>query len=135
MLGVLMTIMTAAYICPMTVSGAAMAMEQTPPSLCQSLSANTDIGGMAGCAGTHLAVIGQLLGDIPYTFSLLMALGLLALVFHLFSRGFLTAITRPLFSRFKHLYLYYRTSIKFLIEKKILRYLGLLGYNAIVSLV
>lgn len=133
-LGVLVTIMTVAYVCPMSMYGGS-AEAKASPSLChQSIGpAASNAGGITDCAGSHLAAIGQLLGDIPQVMNLLLALGSLAAVYHLLSRGCLSALIRPLFSRLRHFYLYYSTSIKSLIEKKILRYLNLLGHFTVAS--
>lgn len=133
-LGVLVTIMTAAYVCPMSMYGNS-AEAGSSPSLCHQsigpVGANT--GGITGCAGSHLAAIGQLLGDIPQVMNLLLALGSLAAVYHLLTRRCLSALIRPLFSRLRHFYLYYCTSIKSLIERKLLRYLNLLGHFTVAS--
>ena len=130
----LVLITTAVFICPMTMRSNAMVMDATP-SLCQSaVSAGLDMGSAAGCIGSHLAAVSQFLGNLPHVMDLLLAMVLFALLYYFFPRNFLIATTQSLVSRLRHYYLYYRTSVKLLVEKKILQYLGLLGNYTIVSL-
>ncbi|MBI5729386.1 MAG: hypothetical protein HY983_04090 [Candidatus Magasanikbacteria bacterium] len=132
-LSVMITTAASVYICPTTALGNSMAMG-TSPSLCQPIeSASSNMSGAVSCLSSHLSAIGQFIGDTPYVISLLLALGLFTAVFRLFFRNFLTAIIWPLFSRLRHRYLYYRTLIKLLTEKKLLRYLNFLGNHTVAS--
>lgn len=130
-----MILLTAiAYICPMPMHDNSTVMSSLP-SLCESAGpASINMNGVINCLDTHLSSIGQFLGSIPNGINALLVLTLLTIVYHLLSRNFLGAMIQPLLNRFKRRYVYYRTSIKLRVEKKLLQYLNFLRNYTIVSI-
>ena len=116
------------YACPMLV-GDSMTMI-APANTCESVN---PLSTQDGCVDSHLATIAKFLSDIPQVINFLLSLVLLIVIYQLFSRKVLVAMIRPLFNRLKHRYLYYYSSIILLIEKRLLRYLGFLGNQMVVS--
>ncbi len=126
---VLISITALAYICPMSLVGS-MSMVSSP-IMCDAVGAMS--GSADGCVNSHLNAAAQLLGDVPQTINYLLALVLVAVVSQVFVYIFLTAFAAPIFNSFRYRYLHYRTSIKFLVESKILKYLSFLGNYTVVS--
>lgn len=126
---VLISVTAIAYICPMLLDGS-MATISTPV-MCDAVGDMS--GDNAGCVNSHLNVVSQLLGDVPQTINYLLALVLVVAISQVFVRNFLAVFAAPIFNRFRYRYLRYRTSIKFLVESKILKYLSFLGNYTVVS--
>jgi hypothetical protein len=124
-----------AYICPMAVQGSSVRKSDLS-NLCQSISPiSSDMNGVVGCMSTHMAVAWKFIGDIPSSINFILALVLLASAHNLIIRNFLAILIQPLLSSLRYSYFCYRTSIKFLIEKRLLKYLNNLGDYTITSVV
>jgi len=132
-LGALIAITAIVYICPMAARGEPL-VTKVSSDPCGSIGmAGSSMNNAVSCVTTHLTVIGQFLANVPQAINFFLALVLLAVAAGLVMRHLLTAIVRPLFNRLRRRYLFYQTSIKLLIEKRLLRYLGFLGNYTIVS--
>ncbi len=125
---ILLAITMIGYICPM--SSGSSAVSKSSSAMCASTETAAT---QAGCVNMHLTIIAQLLGDIPHTMSSLLALILLVVLYNLFYRRLFITLDLILFSKLKRHYLYYQTSIKLLIEQRLLKYLNNLGNYTVVS--
>lgn len=129
---VIIITMAIAYICPMTVRGT-MGMNSAP-SLCHGEFSIASAMDMPGCAGVHGAIVAVLTNAIPQITNLLLAFVLLVIVHSFFSKNFLATFLQSKFFHWRRLCLDYCTTIKALVEERILSYLNFLGNYTVASL-
>lgn len=128
---VMIIITTVGYICPMTVKAASDSKHEATTSMCDS-SATTDASTDNGpCASSHLAALSKIVGNVPQEMNLLLAL-LLTVVYCLIFRTQINSLILPIINRLRHRYLYFQTSIKSLLQEKLIRYQFFIG-NSVVS--
>lgn len=140
----MISVMALLYICPMEMSGnGKLAMTAVHNSCENSLDAAgaftlSRYNPIGNCINIRLALVGQTLKNLTGTLSSFYLMVVLSvLVFHFFTkiaRKFLAGSLETLLNCARHFHRRYRTLIKLLVEKKLRRYLTLLG-NYTVALV
>ncbi len=139
------SVMALLYICPMEMAGSGkLSMAAAVHNSCENTPASagtfslSKFNSTGDCANARLALVGQTLKNLTGasgSFYLMMVLSVLVIYFFTrIRRNFLTGALRSFLIRAQYLRRRYRASTRFLVEKKLRRYLSLLGNYTVVSI-